>query len=110
MSGPKAVDSTTAACCSAVSPERLQQVDEAIVLSFGGDRLELGGEAVDAAVELVLGLDRLVAERSAPLCWRTPYSTVLAVTSSASGVEWLSSGWSRATYAMLESRPRVMDT
>ena len=51
-----------------------------------------------------------VAERSAPLCWRTPYSTVLAVTSSASGVEWLSSGWSRATYAMLESRPRVMET
>ena len=28
-------------------------------LSVGGDRLEFGGEAVDAAVELVLGLDRL---------------------------------------------------
>ena len=40
-------------------PRSAQQVDEAIVLSLGGDRLEFGGEAVDAAVELVLGLDRL---------------------------------------------------
>ena len=57
-SGPKAVDSTTAACCSESAPSG-QQVGEAIVLSLGCDRLEFGGEAVDATVELVLGLDRL---------------------------------------------------
>ena len=45
-----------------------QQIDEAVVLSVGGDRLEFGGEAVDAAVELVLGLDRLRGREARRRC------------------------------------------
>ena len=40
-------------------PGTAEQVGEAVMLSFGGDRLEFGRQAVDAAVEFVLGLDRL---------------------------------------------------
>ena len=45
-----------------------QQVDEPVVLGVGRDGLQLGGEAVDAAVELVLGLDRLVGGQARRRC------------------------------------------
>ena len=45
-----------------------QEVDEAVVLGVGRDGLEFGGEAVDAAVELVLGLDRLVRRQARRRC------------------------------------------
>jgi hypothetical protein len=35
-----------------------QQVGKAVALGFGGDRLKLGGQPVDATVEFVLSLDR----------------------------------------------------
>ena len=77
---------TTAACCSAVRPERRSRstkrscwASAAIVSSSAARRSMPPWSSYSASI--VWWADRL-----APLCWRTPKSTVRAVTSSGSGV------------------------
>ena len=60
MSGPSALELSNRFVLLGREAGAPQEFHETMALSIGGDGLELGGESIDAAMDGVLGLHRLV--------------------------------------------------